>query len=216
MKRTRNHRLDLATASPDAMAPGPRREAAIAFQRLSEEVPTGLHRALMDLLRSFVGIAEDRRTTLFSELIAEVTPTRVLLSTSSDDHAVLGIQRRFAMRAMHSCHRCGRKGHARLALGGRVRCASCAAPEVMLQEIGRILDRAKRSGPRGHSENATELPPVLIPVFRAFTLNWASVSDARTGHEGGDIESAWHRSLRKLADDLRHGRASSSTPCHGQ
>jgi hypothetical protein len=216
MKRTRKPRLDLATASPDAMVPGPRREAAIAYQRLSEEVPTGLHQALRDLLHSFVAIAERRPATLFSDLISEVTPTRVLVSTASDDPVVYGIQRQFTMRAMHSCHRCGRKGHARKALGGRVRCASCAAPELMLQEIGRILDRAKRSGPRGRSENAMELPPVLLPVFRAFTLNWANASHARTGNEGGDIESAWHRSLRELAHDLRHGRASSSTPCHGQ
>jgi hypothetical protein len=194
--------------------PGPWRDAAIAYQRLSEEVPTGLHRALSDLLRSFMAITGRRPTTLFCDLIAEVTPTRVLISTSSDDQAVLGIQRRFAMRAMHSCHRCGRKGHARMALGGRVRCASCAAPELMSLEIDRILDRAKRCAPRGCDENAIELPPVLRPVFRAFTLKWADVPNARIGNEGSDIESAWHRSLRELAHDLRHGRASSSTPCH--
>jgi hypothetical protein len=83
----------------------------------------------------------------------------------------------------------------------------------MLQEIDRILDGARRSTPRGCGENVIELPPLLHPVFHAFTRSWANMSHERTENDDGDIEVAWHQSLRELAHDLRHDRVASSTAC---
>jgi len=84
---------------PSPLLSGVRRESTIAFQRLANELPPGLHRALRQMLDSLVAAADGRPIGMFSDLMVEVTASRVLVGPSSDDPVVYGIQRRFSVRA---------------------------------------------------------------------------------------------------------------------
>lgn len=194
-------------ARPSALTSEVRREATIAYQRLANELPQGLHRTLRQMLDRLVAVADGRPIGMFSDLIVEVSPSRVLVGPSSDDPVVYGIQRRFTVRATQTCHRCGRKGHARHDLCGRVRCAKCAAPALLLHAIEQIL---KEAGPvwetRGRSDSK-ELPPLLRPVFRAYVEHDARTKLNMVDEIDHDIFAGWIRLLRGLASELRHGTA---------
>ena len=196
------------TAAPSSASTSEiRREATIAYQRLANELPQGLHRALRQMLDSLVAVADGRPIGMFSDLIVEVSASRVLVGPSSDDRVLYGIQRRFTVRAMQTCHRCGRRGHARQDLCGRVRCARCAAPALLLHTIDQVL---KQAGPqwetRGSSDSA-ELPPLLRPAFRAYVEHHARITPNMVDEIDHDIFAGWFKLLRGLASELRHGTA---------
>jgi hypothetical protein len=194
-------------ASPCAMPPGVRRDAAIAFQRLSNELPPGLHCALRQMLDSLVAVADGRPIRMFSDLVFEVTTSRVLVGPSSDDPVVFGVQRRFTVRAAQTCHRCGRKGHARQDLGGRVRCAKCAAPALLLHAIDSVLKQASPLRETYRSSGSSELPPLLRPAFRMYVEHHARIAPDMANEIGNEIFTGWLKLLRGLAREMRHGTA---------
>jgi hypothetical protein len=159
------------------------------------------------MLDNLVAVADGRPIGMFSDLIVEVSASRVLVGPSSDDPVVYGIQRRFTVRAMQTCHRCGRKGHARQDLCGRVRCAGCAAPALLLNTIDQVL---KEAGPqwetRGSSDSG-KLPPLLRPAFRAYVEHHARITPNMVGEIDHETFAGWTKLLRGLASDLRHGTA---------
>lgn len=167
---TRDRTGNAKTAPPpSALPPGVRREAAIAYQRLANDLPRGLHRALRQMIESLVAAADGRPIGMFSDLMVEVTPSRVLVGPTSDDPVVYGIQRRFTVRATQTCHCCERNGRARPELGGRVRCARCAAPALLLQTIDQVLNQACEMLRINDSVELAALPPLLRSVFRVDT-----------------------------------------------
>jgi len=189
------------------LSSGVRRESAIAYQRLANELPPGLHRALRQMLDSLVAAADGRPIGMFTDLIVEVTANRVLVGPSSDDPVVYGIQRRFTVRATQTCHRCGRNGRARKDLGCRVRCAQCAAPGLLLHAIDQVM---KQDGPLRESRRSSdsrELPPLLRPVFRTYVEHHAQIPHDMVDQIDHDIVAGWLRLLRGLAGELRHGTA---------
>ncbi len=192
------------TAVPAGQLPsGVRRESVIAYQRLANELPPGLHRALRQMLDSLVAAADGRNIEMFSDLIVEVTASRVLVGPSSDDPVVYGIQRRFTVRATQTCHRCGRNGRARKDLGGRVRCAQCATPGLLLHAIDQVMKQAKPLRETRQSFDASELQPMLNQLFRKHVKHLARI----TPDIDHDIFAGWLKLLRGLASELRHGTA---------
>jgi len=192
--------------TPDAL--GIIREAGLAFQRLENELPPGVHRAMRQMLQSLVAVADGRSIGMFSDLIVEVTAGRVLVGPSSDDPVVYGIQRRFTVRAAQTCHRCGRKGHARQDLGGCVRCAGCAAPALLLQAIDRVL---RQSSPptcgKKRTVNVVELQPLLRPMFRMHIELHLRIAPGSTNETSREMFTGWLKLLRNLACEMRHGTA---------
>lgn len=187
-----------------------RRESTIAYQRLANELPPGLHRALRQMLDSLVAAADGRPIGMFSDLIVEVTASRVLVGPSSDDPVIYGIQRRFTVRATQTCHRCGRTGRARNDLGGRVRCAQCATPGLLLHAIDQVM---KQDGPLRKDRRSTDsmnLPPLLQPVFRTYVEHHARIPPDMVDQIDHDIVAGWLKLLRGLASELRHGTAVSA------
>jgi len=194
-------------ASPSALPSDVRREATIAYQRLANELPQGVHRALRQMLDSLVAAADGRPIGMFNELIVEVTASRVLVGPTSDDPVVYGIQRRFTVRATQTCHRCGRNGRARKDLGGRVRCAQCAAPGLLLHAIDQVM---KQDGPlreSRQSSDSSELPPLLRPVFRTYVEHHVQIPPDMVDLIDHDIVAGWLKTLRGLASELRNGTA---------
>jgi hypothetical protein len=194
------------TAVPSGPLPlDGRRESTIAYQRLANELPLGLHRALRQMLDSLVAAADGRPIGMFSDLIVEVTASRVLVGPSSDDPVVYGIQRRFTVRATQTCHGCGRNGRARKDLGGRVRCAQCATPGLLLHAIDQVMKQAGPLRESRRSSDSRELPPLLRPVFRTYVEHHARNTLDRVDEIDHEIFAGWLKLIRGLASELRHG-----------
>lgn len=184
-----------------------KRETALAFQRLSNELPAGLNRPLRQMLQSLVAVADSRPAGMFSDLIVEVTTNRVLVGPSSDDPVVHGIQRRFTVRAAQTCHRCGRRGRARQDLGGRVRCARCAAPALVLQAIQQVLRQDRTARDIDSRVEVVEVPPLLRPMFRMHVENHLQNAPGTTNEMSHEMFTVWLKLLRDLAREIRHGTA---------
>lgn len=192
------------TAVPTGQLPsGVRRESAIAYKRLANELPPGLHRALRQMLDSFVAATDGRPVTMFSDLIVEVTASRVLVGPSSDDPVVYGIQRRFTVRATQTCHRCGRNGRARKDLGGRVRCAECAAPGLLLHAIDQVMKQSDPVRETHQCLDASELPSLLRPMFRTH-IEQRPLHGTGVAHEmSREMLRGWLTMLRDMRSELR-------------
>lgn len=186
---------------PSQLLSDVRRESAIAYQRLANELPPGVHRALRQMLDSLVAAADGRPIGMFSDLIVEVTASRVLVGPSSDDPVVHGIQRRFTVHASQRCHRCGRNGRARKDLGGRVRCAQCAAPGLLLHAIDQALKQAEPLGEICRSLDASDLPPLLRPMFLTH-VERLPLQNRHAAHERKMLRD-WVTMLRDMKSDLR-------------
>ena len=191
------------TAVPPSQVPSDvRRESTIAFQRLANELPPGLHRALRQMLDSLVAAADGRPIGMFSDLIVEVTASRVLVGPSSDDPVVRGIQRRFTVRATQTCHRCGRNGRARQDLDGRVRCARCAAAGLLLHAINQVLNQTWPRCAITSEEAVATLPPLLRKMFRAHIEHQSQITQGTTIDMSRAPFKTWLRMLRALASEL--------------
>jgi hypothetical protein len=200
--RTTSDRTNTA-AAPSASPSEVRREATIAYQRLANELPAGLHRALRQMLDSLVAAADGRPIGMFSDLIVEVTASCVLVGPSSDDPVVYGVQRRFAVRATQTCHRCGRNGRARKDLGGRVRCARCAAPALLLNGIDQVLNQASSTRDVDNSATEAALPPLLRPMFRTHIEQHLLLDQGEAKEMNCQLLRSWRTLLRDLRSELR-------------
>jgi hypothetical protein len=186
-----------------SVLPAARQDAAIAFQRLADEVPVGLHRVLRDMLENLASVANDRRPGILDKVVVEVTLTRVLIGPSSEDPVEYGIQRRFTVQAMQTCHRCGRKGRSRQDLGGRVRCAKCAATPLLLQAIDMAIGPLTSADHADRLVRADEVPPLLRPVFREHLQQQTGLPPEPDDAMSSTMFSAWLRMLRDIANDIR-------------
>lgn len=190
-------------ASPSALISEVRRESTIAYQRLANELPPGLHRALRQMLDSLVAAADGRSIGMFRDLIVEVTASRVLVGPSSDDPVVYGIQRRFTVCTTQTCHRCGRNGRARKDLGGRVRCARCAAPALLMNGIDQVLNQTSSTRDIDNSATETALPPLLRPMFRTHIEQHSLLDQDEAKDMSHELLRSWRTLLRDLRSELR-------------
>jgi hypothetical protein len=196
-----NHASSLRSPRPGALTsvlPAARQDREVAFERLADEVPAGLHRVLRNMLESLASIANDRPEGILDKVVVEVNLARVIIGPSSEDPVEYGIQRRFTVQAAQTCHRCGRKGRPRQDLGGRVRCAKCAATPLLLQAI----DMAIGPTSADHADRlvrADEVPPMFREHLQQQTGLPPEADDAMSSM----MFSEWLRMLRDIANDIR-------------
>lgn len=201
-----NHASSSRSAQAGAITsvlPAARQDKAVAFQRLADEVPAGLHRVLRDMLDSLASVANDRPKGVFDKIVVEVTLTRVIIGPSSEDPVEYGIQRRFTVQAAQTCHRCGRRGRPRQDLGGRVRCAKCAATPLLLQAIDLAIGSATCAANADRPMRADDVPPLLRPMFRHHLRQQTGLPPEPDDAMSLMMFSEWLRMLRDIANDIR-------------
>jgi hypothetical protein len=111
------------------------------------------------------------------------------------------------VRATQTCHRCGRNGRPRKDLGGRVRCAQCAAPGLLLHAIDQVMKRAEPLRQTRPSLDASELPPLLRPMFRTHVEHHLRITPNMVDQIDHEIIAGWLKLIRGMASELRHGTA---------
>jgi hypothetical protein len=209
-----NHASSSRSPRPGALTsvlPAARQDREVAFERLADEVPAGLHRLLRNMLESLASIANDRPEGILDKVVVEVNLARVIIGPSSEDPVEYGIQRRFTVQAAQTCHRCGRRGRPRQDLGGRVRCAKCAATPLLLQAIDLAIGSATYVANADRPMRADDVPPLLRPMFRHHLQQQTGLPPEPDDTMNSAMFSEWLRMLRDIANDIRNsGQAAGS------